>query len=33
MVCHPSSPSREDREADDTSMPAPVKAMIHCHEN
>ena len=25
---HPSSPSREDREADDTSMPAPVKAMI-----
>ena len=24
----PSSPSREDREADDTSMPAPVKAMI-----
>ena len=25
---HPYSPSREDREADDTSMPAPVKAMI-----
>ena len=25
---HPSSPSREDREADDTSIPAPVKAMI-----
>ena len=25
---HPSSPSREDREADDASMPAPVKAMI-----
>ena len=25
---HPSSPSREDKEADDTSMPAPVKAMI-----
>ena len=25
---HPSSPSREDKEAEDTSMPAPVKAMI-----
>ena len=25
---HPYSPSREDREADDTSIPAPVKAMI-----
>ena len=25
---HPSSPSREDREADETSIPAPVKAMI-----
>ena len=25
---HPSSPSREDREADDTSVPAPVRAMI-----
>ena len=25
---HPYSPSREDKEAEDTSMPAPVKAMI-----
>ena len=25
---HPSSPSGKDRDADDTSMPAPVKAMI-----
>ena len=25
---HPSSPSREDKEAEETSMPAPVKAMI-----
>ena len=25
---HPYSPSREDREAEDTSMPAPVKAMV-----
>ena len=25
---HPSSPSREDKEAEDTSMPAPVRAMI-----
>ena len=26
---HPYSPSREDKEAEDTYMPAPVKAMIH----
>ena len=25
---HPSSPSRDDKEAEETSMPAPVKAMI-----
>ena len=25
---HPSSPSREDKEAEETSMPAPVRAMI-----
>ena len=25
---HPYSPSQEDKEAEDTSMPAPVKAMI-----
>ena len=25
---HPSSPSREDKEADESSMPAPVRAMI-----
>ena len=28
LPTHPSSPSREDKEAEETSMPAPVKAII-----